>query len=102
MNMGVAVALDELELWLCVGGGVVGGVGGGGVGEGTTATLVGAAVLGAVVVGGIEGWGVGRLVGGGVVAGGGAPNKANFVVSLGPVHAPPLAKTSPSGNNVTV
>jgi len=55
--MGVAVALDELELWLCVGGGVgpgvVGDVGvvGGGVGEGTTATLVGAAVLGAVVVG---------------------------------------------------
>ena len=51
---------------------------------------------------GIEGWDVGRFVGGGVVAGGGAPNKANFVVSLGPVHAPPLAKTSPSGNNVTV
>ena len=53
--MGVAVALDELELWLCVGGGVGpdvgGGVGDGGVGEGTTATLVGAAVLGAVVVG---------------------------------------------------
>lgn len=48
--MGVAVAFDELELWLCVGGGVGPGVVGG-EGEGTTATLVGAAVLGAVVVG---------------------------------------------------